>query len=222
MHQPIIKLKQTLKAKNLQGLALDIDDTLADSSDYWVKKTQEKFGNPENLTVKQVRQKYRYSYYAPYWNRDDVRQWEKQVRHDDQLHRSFPLIPNANHIVEKIHKIVPIVTYLTARSKTVLPGTKAWLDQHNFPKVNIIYRPKSTKLPQSLAWKAKVLEYLYPQVIAIVDDHPQLAKDLSKSYKGTVFLYDYPDQAPRSDINIISCKTWNDVLKEITKLKSTN
>jgi len=218
MHQPIVQLKQTLKAKKLQGLALDIDDTLADSSDYWIEKTQELFGNPENLTVKQVRQKYRYSYYAPYWNRDEVHQWEKQVRHDDQLHRSFPLIANANHIVEKIHKIVPIVTYLTARSKTVLPGTKAWLDQHNFPKANIIYRPKSVKLPQSLAWKAKVLEFLYPQVIAIVDDHPQLVKDLSKSYQGTVFLYDYPDQAPRSDIKVISCKAWEDVLEKVNTL----
>ena len=217
MHPFIIQLKHRLKSKKLKGLALDIDDTLARSGEAWILGVQKQFGNPENLTIEEVKKKYRYSYNAPYWSNQTVSDWEKTTRHDNQWHLELPLIKNANHIVEKIHRLVPIVIYLTARPKSVLPGTKKWLKQYGFPEAEIVYRPADVKLPLNLAWKAKVLEYLYPQVIGMVDDHPQLAKDLSKKYRGTLYLYDYHDQAPRGDINIIPCKNWNEVLERIGK-----
>src|SRR3989344_5452688 len=218
MHPFIKDLKAKLKKKKLKGLAVDVDDTLARTGDFWIKGLMEKFGNPEGLSVEEVQQKYRYSYYAPYWSGKEVRAWEKQVRHDDRLHRDFPLIKNANHIVNQIHQIIQVVVYLTARSKSVMPGTRVWLKKYGFPQAEVAYRTPGVKLPESLSWKAKVLEYLYPQVIGMVDDHPQLAKDLSKKYPGTLYLYNYHDQAPRGDINIIPCKNWNEVLEKVRRL----
>lgn len=215
----IIALKKRLKAKKLKGLGLDIDDTLAQAGDQWILNVQKRFGNPENLTIEEVKKKYRYSYNAPYWSGKEVSDWERATRHSNQWHLELPLIKNANHIVNKIHQIVPIVIYLTARPKSVLPGTRQWLRRHGFPEAEIIYRPAEVKLPLSLTWKAKVLEYLYPQVAGMVDDHPQLAKDLSKNYQGTLYLYDYHDQSPRGDINIIPCKNWTEVLEKIGRLK---
>jgi hypothetical protein len=215
MHPFIVQLKHRLQQKHLKGLGLDIDDTLAQSGGAWIESIQKMFGNPEKLTVEGVKEKYRYTFNAPYWQGKNVRDWEKTIRHDNQWHRELPIIKNANHVVEKIHRIIPIVVYLTARPKTVLAGTRDWLNQHGFPPAEIIYRPKDVKLPENLAWKAKVLEYLYPQVSGMVDDHPQLAKDLSKKYKGTLYLYDYHDQAPRSDINIVPCKNWEEVLNAV-------
>ena len=221
MHPYIVKLKQDIKKKGLKGLALDIDDTLAISGDYWIKGIQKEFGNPENLSVEEVKQKYRYSYFAPYWNSKKVRLWEKSIRHSHDWHLQIPIINNANHIIEQIHQIIPIVAYLTARPKSVLKATQEWLTKHNFPKAPIIYRPKNVKLPISLAWKAKVLEYMHPQILAMVDDHPQLSKDLPSNYKGTLFLYDYHDQSPREDFNVIACKNWPEVLTQIKALKRT-
>lgn len=215
MNQFIVALKHRLKQKRLKGLALDIDDTLARSGDAWIQGVQAKFGNPENLTVEQIKQKYRYSYNAPYWNSPAVRQWEEGVRYNEGWHLALPLIKNANHIVNQVHHLVPVVVYLTARPKALLSATRGWLVKHGFPKAEIVYRPTSVRLPVSLAWKAEVLEYLYPQVSGMVDDHPQLAKDLSKNYRGVLYLYDYHDQAPRGDINIVPCKNWNEVLKKI-------
>ncbi|MBU2051927.1 hypothetical protein KKH13_01845 [Patescibacteria group bacterium] len=219
MNPFIVQLKKRLKQKGLKGLGLDIDDTLAESGDAWIKGIQKQFGNPENLTIDEVKRKYRYSYNAPYWQGKTIRAWEKSIRHNNQWHRVLPLIKNANHVVEKIHQLVPIVVYLTARPKSILPGTRDWLKQHGFPEAEIVYRPQEVKLPLSLAWKAQVLEYLYPQVIGMVDDHPQLAKDLSKKYPGTLYLYDYHDQAPRGDINIVPCKNWDEVLVKVRALK---
>src|SRR3989344_1732247 len=189
MNPFIVQLKHRLKSKKLKGLALDIGDTLAQSGDAWIMGIQKHFGNPENLTVEEVKQKYRYSYNAPYWQGQTIKDWEKSTRHDDQWHRELPLIKNANHVVEKIHQRVPIVVYLTARPKTVMPGTRAWLRQHGFPEAEIVYRPADVKLPLSLAWKAKVLEYLYPQVVGMVDDHPQLAKDLFPNTNRPLFFF---------------------------------
>ncbi len=218
MNQFIIKLKARLKAKKLKGLGLDIDDTLAQSGDQWIIGVQKMFGNPENLSIEEVKRKYRYSYNAPYWSGKKVSDWEKSTRHNNQWHLDLPLIENANHVVEKINRIIPVVVYLTARPKSILPATRTWLKKHGFPEAEIIYRPAEVKLPVSLAWKAQVLEYLYPQVVGMVDDHPQLAKDLSKKYRGTLYLYDYHDQAPRGDINIIPCKNWNEVLERVRSL----
>lgn len=219
MHPFIIRLKSKLKQKRLRGIGLDIDDTLARSGDQWIIGVQKRFGNPENLSVEEVKKKYRYSYNAPYWTGQSVSNWEKSTRHDNQWHLELPLIKNANHVVNQIHQIVPIVVYLTARPKSILPATRVWLKKYGFPPAEIVYRPKEVKLPLSLAWKAKVLEYLYPQVLGMVDDHPQLAKDLSKNYPGTLYLYDYHDEAPRGDINIIPCKNWNEVLAKIRAIK---
>ena len=215
MHAYIQALKANLKKNKIRGIALDIDDTLAVSGDYWIIGLQENFGNPENLSIDEIKEKYRYSYNAPYWNNPAVRNWEKTTRYDHNWHLKLPLIKNANHIVEEINKIVPIAIYLTARPKSIMPATKEWLEKYNFPKAPILYRPKDVKLPLSLAWKAKVLEYLYPQIVAMVDDHPQLAKDLSSKYPGTLYLYDYHDQAPRSDINIVPCKSWQEILEKL-------
>ena len=65
-------------------------------------------------------------------------------------------------------------------------------------------------------WKAKVLEYLYPEVLGIVDDNPNLVKNLSKSYKGTIFLYDHTE-TERKDIKVVPCRYWNQVLIEVKK-----
>lgn len=219
MHQFIVALKAKLKQQNLKGLALDIDDTLAQAGDQWILGVQKMFGNPENLTVEEVKRKYRYSYNAPYWSGKKVSDWEKSTRHSHTWHLELPLIKNANHVVEKIHQVIPIVTYLTARPKSILAATKIWLKKYNFPEAEVIYRPRNVKLPVSLAWKAEVLEYLYPEVSGMVDDHPQLAKDLSKNYKGALYLYDYHDQAPRGDIKIIPCRNWQEVLAKVKYLK---
>lgn len=61
MLSDIYELKQKLISENRKGIALDIDETLSWTIGYWVEKMQELFGNPENLTVRQLIEKYRYT-----------------------------------------------------------------------------------------------------------------------------------------------------------------
>lgn len=60
---------------------------------------------------------------------------------------------------------------------------------------------------EGMKWKAKILAYLYPQVIGIIDDNPDIIDYLPSSYEGTIFLYGNPVY-PGGDLDVIPCGTW--------------
>ncbi len=63
-----------------------------------------------------------------------------------------------------------------------------------------------------------MLEYLYPQIVGIVDDNPGLTNFFGKKYKGVVYLYDNVE-TKRKDINIIPCENWEMVAKKVKECK---
>ena len=198
-----------------KGLALDIDETLSRTNGHWFKTLIKKFGNPEKLTVEEILKNYRYTNNVPYWQAKEAHEWMEEQRHSNDMQRELPLIENANHTVEKINKIIPISAYITVRPDTVIEGTKDWLLQHNFPLAPIICRPKNVEFTQGNKWKANLLHKLYPKILGIIDDNPELLEHLPKDYKGTVFVYGL--EKIETKINAIPCKDWNTVLKEVEK-----
>jgi hypothetical protein len=76
--------------------------------------------------------------------------------------------------VDKVTKIVPVLAYITARPRTILNGTMVWLKKYNFPKATIITRVRKVSREDPNKWKARVLEFLYPEIQGIVDDNPDL------------------------------------------------
>lgn len=212
----VIELKKELTKKEIWGLALDIDETLAWTNGYWMEQLQHKFGNPEGLSVFQMIDKYRYTHHIPYYQTEEALQWMDEQRGSNELQELLPLIENANTIVQKINKIIPIVVYITVRPESVISGTKNWLQKHNFPEAPIIARSPNIFHLDGSKWKATILEKLYPEVQGIIDDNPSLVEHLSSNYKGTVYLYDNL-KSEKNNIHVISCKTWDDVLVRIKK-----
>ncbi len=216
----IIQFKETLAKAHIRGLALDIDETLSWTLGHWVAELQERFGNPENLSVKELIAKYRYTANMPQYQSKEALEWKEWARNDNDLHEILPLIEHANTIVSKINEIIPIVAYITARPDTVIAGTQTWLDKHHFPKARIVTRPPNVDLPDANKWKAQLLEKLYPEVTGIVDDNPELSKHFSPNYKGTIYMYNNATST-RTDINVIACMTWDDVLAQVIKNSSS-
>jgi hypothetical protein len=209
----VVELKSTLSKQNICGLALDIDETLSWTLGYWFSEMQRLFGNPENLTVRQIVDKYRYSQNVPYWQTPEALEWVKDKTNDNEAYKKLDLIPNSNIFVNKINKIIPIVAYITTRPATVINGTRDWLLANDFPRATIILRPVDIPKSEGNPWKAGVLEYLYPQVMGIVDDHPDLAKYL-QNYSGKFFMFDNKTSAIDNK-NFIPCPTWEDVYQHI-------
>ena len=214
INKEIVALKKRLKKNKIQGLALDIDETLSFTIGYMVEKLMEGLGNPENLTIGEIIKKYKHTDKIPYWQGEKAEEILEIIRNSNQVQRGLPLIKNANSTVNKINKIVPISAYITVRPKIILNGTKLWLQKNNFPEATVITKPDKILRKDGNQWKAKVLEYLYPEILGIVDDNPDLVKYLSKNYKGTVFLYDNTEILNK-DIRVISCKDWETVLLNI-------
>ncbi|MCX6797824.1 MAG: hypothetical protein NTX66_01210 [Candidatus Falkowbacteria bacterium] len=200
------------------GLAVDIDETLSWTIGHWVEKMMAKFGNPENLSVKEIIEKYRYTQNVPYWQSQEALAWMMAKVNSNDVQKELPLIEEASICLERINKLIPIAAYLTIRPETVLAGTKHWLDKHNFPVAPIICRPITVDHNDGNKWKAGVLEKLYPQVAGIIDDNPKLLNFLSADYRGKIFLYDHHDNFGRT--NVIPCRNWLEVYKNIKNVFS--
>lgn len=144
----------------------------------------------------------------------------EEMIYSDSFQKDIALTENASELVQKINEIIPIVAYITARPSSVVKGTKHWHDKHKFPKAPVITRPDNVTFDDRSKWKARVLEDMYPEVMGIVDDHRKLADNLSKNYGGILFLYNTTENK-RSDINIIPCKTWEDVYVAVRSITAT-
>jgi len=212
--QQVINFKKKLSDENKHGLVLDIDETLSWTIGYWVQQLRQKFGNPENLSVEELVAKYTYTQKVPYWQTPAALEWMENARENNQIQEQMLLISNADHFVNKINSIVPIVGYLTTRPRTILSGTQQWLIKYNFPKVEILARPADISSATGDVWKAAVLDFLYPQVEGIIDDKSFVAESLSQNYKGTFYLYN-SEKTKLNHIKIIPCKTWSDVYAQI-------
>lgn len=213
----ILDYKEFLKYQKKPWLSLDIDETLSATSTTWFKKLLELFGNPEWLTPEQMARKYYHTQNVPYWKENKaVLDWMHEHREDNELQKELDLIDGTDLHYQQIHKsIIPIHSYITARPDTVESGTLHWLEQRNFPNFNqLILRPQWLDHTLSNLWKACVLDILYPYVVGIVDDNPNLVKMLPKSYAGHIFLYD-KTSCDYDNINVYVCETIDDVRKSI-------
>ncbi|MCL4384194.1 hypothetical protein M1116_01980 [Patescibacteria group bacterium] len=212
--QELQEFKQKLVKQNKPGLVLDIDETLSWTVSYWVEQLQQRFGNPENLSIIEIIAKYKYAQNVPYWQSKEAQDWMEAARESNAFQENLPLIENSNNIVERINKIVPIVGYLTIRPRKVIPGTQRWLQKHRFPQVDILARPNTIPSADGNKWKAAVLNFLYPQIIGIIDDNPAVVSLLPPDYAGRIYLYD-SDVAPAGKITVFPCKTWSDVYTQV-------
>lgn len=209
----IVALKKRLKRDKIKGLALDIDETLSFTIGKLVDELAREFGNPENLSVEEIINKYKHTDKIPYWQSKECDLLIDKILTDEEIQKDLPLIKNSNSLVNKVDKIVPIVSYLTVRPRCIFGATKFWLKNNNFPLASVILKPRNVPRRRGNKWKARVLEYLYPEVLGIVDDNPGLVDCLSRKYKGKVFLYN--NQIGRKDIRVIECKDWNEVLRKV-------
>ena len=194
-----------------EGIALDIDETLSNTIIYLVEQMMGLFGNPEKLSAEEIIKKYRYTWNVPYWKSSEAVTWLDKVLTKKDIQLDFSVCDGAKEYVKKIHEIVPIVAYITARPEMVSGATKIWLDKHGFPDAPIICKSNTDYGVHGNEWKAGVLKSLYPKVKGIVDDNAGLTEFL-EDYEGHVFLYN--NEASERGI---SCSNWEAVYDEIKK-----
>lgn len=208
------KFKNTLKKNNAHGLAVDIDETLSFTLGYWFTEMARLFGNPENLSLEEMIKKYRYSKNVPYWQSPEAQQWMEAQRENNELQTRLEVLDHADEYLREVATIRPVVAYITIRPASVLKGTMGWLKMHNFPEAVVIARPNFVSHNEGNAWKAAVLEYLYPAVDSMIDDNSEVLKYLPADYQGKFFLYATEEYALTKHA-VFCCPTWKEVLHNI-------
>ncbi len=193
-----------------RGLAIDIDETLSATTIYWTQQLQLQFGNPESLTVEEIITKYQFIERVPYWQTTEANALMEEWTNSNDFQGTIPLIEGADEWLRKVAEIIPISAYITMRPQSILEGTERWLKKHSFPAARVIARPDEISWETAHEWKAEVVTTLYPTVMGLVDDRAAIAEAFAANYQGTIFLYGH-SVSPRIDIDVIPCRTWEDV-----------
>jgi hypothetical protein len=220
MNSDIAAFKKKLENNGTKGLVIDLDETLSWTVYYMVGEIAKLYGNPQNLSVEELCERMM-ARDVPFWNVDEIRKWGLLALESEEMAEQYPIIEGADKAVEKIDHVVPVVGYLTLRQTSIRNATERWLRKHGFPDEPVITRPNDLNLEEGMKWKANTLAYLYPQVIGSIDDTLDIFNYLPSRYKGTIFLYGQTD-CPKSNLNIIPCKTWDDVYKKVVEHKASS
>ena len=221
INEDVVSLKKNFELHDIHGIALDIDETLSFTNGSFFEALINKFGDPEELGISGMLSKYKISHDVPYWQVEEVQEYLKFMRRDDETQLSISPISGAMEAVEEIAKHVKCVCYVTARPESARKATEIWLKKHGFPNIPLIMRPHDVDDKHMTIWKGSVLEYLYPNVSGIIDDNPNFVQNISSNYKGVLFLYNSTEK-PDIHIETIVCPTWHDVTKEVKEYVKKN
>jgi 5'(3')-deoxyribonucleotidase len=197
-------------------LAVDLDETVAWTVGHWMTRLRNEFPIEGSPSVEQLIHEHRFAQNVPHWktNTEALKRMQ-QFRCCPELHRELPIIPGSVEALRRLENLFSF-EYLTMRNEIVLEATKDWLLLHKFPAGDVTVCPSETPLAEKTSWKARVLELRYPNLVGIIEDHPDVIQSLPGNYKGTVFFYSHTE-SPRSDIRVIPCPTWEHVEQNIRR-----
>ncbi|MCX6722664.1 MAG: hypothetical protein NT094_01175, partial [Candidatus Staskawiczbacteria bacterium] len=179
--------------KNTKGIAVDIDEVLSQTALSWMDIVNKKFGNSENLSAAELLKKYKLTRNVPGWQNGIINDFLESMRVSNEFYENIAVIENSIEYLNKIDKIIPVHCYLTTRPQVIFEGTKKWLKDNGFPDRDVIMKPNEIPTKDGNAWKVGVLDSLYPDIVGIIDDNPEVIDLLPETYKGTVLLYGHKE-----------------------------
>lgn len=191
----------------LEGAGFDLDETLAETNEYWFEALVTRFGNPEGLTSEQIIGRYRY--YQLYWNTPVAHAFMDAMSASDELTLSLRPVAGAQEVVHEVFRKTKIQCYITARPHTVAQSSLQWLRQHGFPEGVLITRPPEIPLHEGSRWKAEVLRKLYPYIKHMFDDSLALLDHLDPAYQGRMYFLKV-QQVHHPTIAVHACPTWQE------------
>lgn len=193
-------------------IAIDIDDTIAESTEAYRKRVNDKFGinlQPEH---------YRKNYGGAYWNYYEQVWLEHGVRDlidVDGLHHEMnfdqshiPLLPGAEFAISQLKKKYDIVL-VTARDPVWEVATRAWLTSQFGDDTPELYFSESHRRDG-----AKTKGQICKEIGAswLIDDNVQHCQSAQDEGIGAILFgrygwhYEIPD-------SIINCQDWQSVLE---------
>ncbi len=201
-----------------QGILVDIDETLCWTVGHWIAEMIKKFGCPEDLSVKEIINKYQFVQNVPYWQSVKVNEWIEEQIHSNDLQLELPLIDeDVVNYLQLINRIIPVVGYITNRPLSIKSGTVGWLKKYDFPDLPIVFRPDSILHSDGYKWKAEYLMSAFPIIQGIIDDDSRIIEYIEDKYMGYIFLFNSRQYIGEKK-NIHRSVTWGETYLNIAKV----
>lgn len=204
--EKLLNQKQNLK----KWLWLDVDDTLSSSTEFLFKHFNDIYWNPENLDHIQMMEKYKKSYYVPFWDEKEMRKMLLEMQVNNDIIANIGSMWNVWEIYSDIHeKIIPISAYISARSEEIIEWTQIWNQKNNMPNADYIFLPMWIHPAFWMYWKSKVLKVLSWKIVWIVDDSKELSSYLN-NWNWNMFLFNSKENELNAE-NLTVCENLESV-----------
>jgi len=198
------------------GIALDIDETLADTNAYWAELIFRRHGHAGLGNAHDAIRAYKYVRNVPEWQTDEIRQKVSEFIHSDDVVLSTPPVRGSQEGVASLRKIKTVSCYISGRPRSVERATYKWLHDHGFPESHVIFQPSVGDMTDmgfenAETWRMELLKFLYPNVGGLIDDNEHIVTH-ADGYKGRIYLLGSSIKAP----NVTGCHDWEDVVRNIS------
>ena len=214
-------LKTRMRAGQWRGIAVDIDETLADSTAHWFNELY-RFRPLLRMSLREAMAQYKFVEDVPEWRTPEAHAHIRHLLTSNEFQENIPLITGADSGVRALHERHFVAAYITARPEAVRAGTLSWLTQHQLPPATLIMRDEAVDLERhnedKNSWKARILAELFPEINVVIDDNAGLISALDAlDWRGTLYLFG-PQQRPvEPRRGVVSCPTWTDVMASFRK-----
>lgn len=193
-----------------QVIAIDIDDTILDSTGFIRSKTNQLTGKQLSEDAYKVEGDY-WGYYERVWiahEIDKVMDMGKIHEYMLKNHLEVPLLPGAEFAILQLMKKYKIVL-ITSRELSFEAVTKKWLKRQfgdSYPEVYFSQGHKSTKHKN----KGQICKDIGASWL--IDDNVQHCKDATKENIKAILYGEYGWQY-QADDSLYRCKDWQSVLE---------
>jgi hypothetical protein len=169
----------TPRIANPFGLAIDIDDTIVDTSVACARLLWEEYPLAAFETPMIALQEYGFVDGVPEWKESSPQRIISSALSDPKFLMSLPPILDAQWGVNKISQKIPVACYLTSRLPFAKELTIQWLATYGFPEAPVICRLDHVR---DKDWKVRYLQDRLPDTAGLIDNELYVPSDLS--YQG--------------------------------------
>jgi len=200
------------------GLAVDIDDTLADTAGTCIRLMFQEFGAPPGETWETLLARYHQPDRVEAWKDTPASDWLQERLADPDFLLALESITEASQQISRIAEQVPISVYISSRLDTHQKTTEDWLKKHNFPPAPLVTRPDKVR---ERHWKLEYLAQHFPNIWGLVDDDIDANLLTQTSYRGKLFLIGRTAELRESIFQpqVVNVKSWEQFYNWIVEEK---
>jgi len=169
-----------------QGLAIDIDDTLADTAVACFQVIYEKYGQLTDKSLTELIAQYRQPGSVPAWQTIQIQTLIRNTIEDPDWLSQVPPIESAATVIQRLSTTVPVSLYISSRLTHHQSVTEKWLLAHGFPLAPVKLRTIDETRPN---WKLAFLAAMYPDTYGLIDNELGFLPVEKHEYRGRLLWF---------------------------------